>query len=44
MGESVDALQVRPEIKRLLEPYRLDATIEDFSLYRLADGEGAQTP
>ena len=37
MGKMVDSLQSRDEIKRLLEPYRLDATIEDFSLYRLSD-------
>jgi len=37
MGKSVDALQSRDEIKQLLEPYRLDRTIEDFSLYRLRD-------
>jgi hypothetical protein len=33
----VDSLQSRDEIKRLLEPYRLEKTIEDFSLYRLAE-------
>jgi hypothetical protein len=44
MGKSVDALPLRPEIQRLLEPYRLEATIEDFSLYRLTEGEGGQTP
>jgi len=38
MGRMVDSLQSLPEIRRLLEPYRLDATIEDFSLYRLDDG------
>ena len=38
MGTMVDSLPSRDEIKRLLEPYRLDATIEDFSLYRLDDG------
>jgi hypothetical protein len=37
MGSLVDALPSRDEVKRLLEPYRLDATIEDFSLYRLSD-------
>jgi len=37
MGRLVDSLQSRDEIKRLLAPYRLDATIEDFSLYRLSD-------
>jgi len=37
MGTMVDSLPSRDEIKRLLEPYRLDATIEDFSLYRLDD-------
>ena len=44
MARSVDALPLRPEVKRLLEPYRLEATIEDFSLYRLSEGEGGQTP
>ncbi len=37
MGKMVDALQSRDEIKQLLQPYRLEATIEDFSLYRLSD-------
>ncbi len=37
MGRMVDSLQSREEIQHLLEPYRLDATIEDFSLYRLRD-------
>jgi Dolichyl-phosphate-mannose-protein mannosyltransferase len=37
MGRMVDSLQSRDEIKQLLEPYRLDATIEDFSLYRLSE-------
>jgi 4-amino-4-deoxy-L-arabinose transferase-like glycosyltransferase len=44
MGKSVDALQSRAEIKRLLEPYRLETTIEDFSLYRLSDAPGAHSP
>jgi hypothetical protein len=37
VGRSVDSLQSREEIQHLLEAYRLDATIEDFSLYRLRD-------
>jgi len=37
MGRMADALQSREEIKRLLEPYRFDTTIEDFSLYRLSE-------
>ena len=37
MGKSVDSLQSRDEIQPLLAPYRLDKTIEDFSLYRLHD-------
>ena len=37
MGKSVDMLQSRDEIQQLLAPYRLDKTIEDFSLYRLVD-------
>ena len=37
MGKSVDSLQSRDEIQQLLAPYRLDKTIEDFSLYRLVD-------
>ena len=35
MGRMVDGLQFQDEIKRLLETYRLEARIEDFSLYRL---------
>ena len=37
MGRMVDSLQSREEIKRLLERYQLEATIEDFSAYRLRD-------
>ena len=37
MGKSVDMLQSRDEIQQLLALYRLDKTIEDFSLYRLVD-------
>jgi hypothetical protein len=37
MARMVDSLQSRDEIKQLLEPYRLEATIEDFSVYRLHD-------
>jgi hypothetical protein len=37
MAKLVDSLQSREEIKRLLQPYRLETTIEDFSLYRLTD-------
>ena len=37
MARLVDSLQSREEIQRLLKPYRLEATIEDFSLYRLQD-------
>lgn len=37
MGTLVDALQSSDEIKRLLEAYRLETTIEDFTLYRLVD-------
>jgi hypothetical protein len=37
MARMVDSLQSRDEIKRLLQPYQLDATIEDFSLYRLRE-------
>jgi 4-amino-4-deoxy-L-arabinose transferase-like glycosyltransferase len=37
MGRIVDSLQSREEIKRLLERYRLETTIEDFSVYRLHD-------
>jgi len=33
----------RDEIKGLLEPYRLETTIEDFSLYRLNDPAVAGT-
>jgi hypothetical protein len=37
MARLVDGLQSREEIKQLLQPYRLETTIEDFTLYRLAD-------
>jgi hypothetical protein len=37
MGRLVDTLQSRDEMKGLLELYRLETTIEDFTLYRLAD-------
>jgi 4-amino-4-deoxy-L-arabinose transferase-like glycosyltransferase len=37
MGRMVDSLQSREEIKRLLERYRLEVTIEDFDVYRLHD-------
>jgi len=37
MGRLVDSLRSRDEVKRLLERYRLEATIEDFFLYRLQD-------
>jgi len=33
----VDSLRSQDGIRRLLEPYRLEATIEDFSLYRLSE-------
>jgi hypothetical protein len=38
MARAVDALPQHPRIQQLLRPYRLDAQIEDFSLYRLVDG------
>jgi hypothetical protein len=37
MGKTVDSLPTRDEIKRLLERYRLETTIEDFSIYRFQD-------
>lgn len=37
MGRMVDSLQSRDEVMPLLERYRLEATIEDFTLYRLHD-------
>ncbi len=37
MGRLVDALPSRDEMKGLLKFYRLETTIEDFTLYRLAD-------
>jgi Dolichyl-phosphate-mannose-protein mannosyltransferase len=40
MGKSVDALQSQDELQQLLQPYRLEKTIEDFSLYRLVDAAG----
>jgi len=36
-GKLIDALQSRDEIKGLLALYRLETTIEDFTVYRLAD-------
>jgi hypothetical protein len=35
MGRMVDSLPSSEAVKPLLEQYRLDANIEDFSLYRL---------
>ena len=37
MGKAVDSLTEHPAVVRLLEGYRLDARIEDFSLYRLIE-------
>jgi len=37
MGRTVDSLPSRDEIKHLLRPYHLETTIEDFSVYRLAE-------
>jgi 4-amino-4-deoxy-L-arabinose transferase-like glycosyltransferase len=37
MGRMVDSLPSREEIKGLLALYRLEATIEDFSVYRLTE-------
>lgn len=37
MGLAVDALQQDPDVRRLLEGYRLETRIEDFTLYRRAD-------
>lgn len=36
-GASVDALQTRPEVVALLQGYRREADIEDFTLYRRVD-------
>lgn len=38
MGRAADSLPLHPRVMQLLERYRLDAQIEDFSLYRLMDG------
>jgi dolichyl-phosphate-mannose-protein mannosyltransferase len=37
MGKAVDALPGHPAVVRLLDGYRLDVQIEDFTLYRRAD-------
>jgi hypothetical protein len=37
MGRAVDGLQQLPDVVRLLGSYRLDARIEDFTLYRRVD-------
>jgi hypothetical protein len=37
MGKAVDGLTAHPAVVRLLEGYRLETTIEDFTLYRLAE-------
>ncbi len=44
MGKAVDALQADPEIVRLLSAYRLETTIEDFTLYRLIDDGAPAQP
>lgn len=44
MGRTVDALPSSEAVKRLLAAYRLDATIEDFSLYRLAEPNAGLGP
>jgi dolichyl-phosphate-mannose-protein mannosyltransferase len=43
MARAVDALPQHPQIRQLLLPYRRDAQIEDFSLYRLIDGLTSET-
>jgi len=40
MGKAVDALPGHPAVARLLEAYRLETTIEDFTVYRLTDRAG----
>ena len=37
MGKAVDSLTEHPAVVRLLERYRPEATIEDFTVYRLAE-------
>jgi len=37
MGVAVDALGETPEVRRLLEHYALETTIEDFTVWRLKD-------
>lgn len=37
MGKAVDSLTAHPAVVRLLEGYRPEASIEDFTLYRLAE-------
>lgn len=44
MGRTVDALRSSEDIKRLLVAYRLEATIEDFSLYRLTQPNAGLAP
>ena len=37
MGQAVDRLTAEPVIQQLLSAYRYETTLEDFTLYRLAD-------
>lgn len=37
MGQAVDQLEQHPSVERLLQAYRLEIQIEDFSLYRRID-------
>jgi len=37
MAQAVDALQAQPDVVRLLQTYRLETHIEDFTLYRRVD-------
>ena len=45
MAMAADSLPQHPRVRQLLERYRMDTQIEDFSLYRLVDGEaGGREP
>jgi hypothetical protein len=44
MATAVDALQLDPTVTRLLEHYRLESTIEDFTIYRLVEPPAGPAP
>ncbi len=44
MAMAADSLPLHPRVMQLLERYRMDTQIEDFSLYRLVDGVAGGAP